>query len=217
MRKKAAHSDIATLGFRVHSGWAAAVALNGDLRAPIVLDRRRIELADSTLPGSVQPFHAAKTLHPKAAEELILRCRESTDSLAEAGLREMLDDLRRMNVRVVGGSILLASGRSTGSLESILTSHALIHTAEGEFFRDSLRRTMEKCSIPVSGIKERGLLNQASSELALPPEEIPLRAAEMGRPLGPPWREDEKLATIAAWLVLARGHSLEGKSGAQKS
>jgi hypothetical protein len=26
----------------------------------------------------------------------------------------------------------------------------------------------------------------------------------MGRSLGPPWRQDEKLATLAAWLVLAQ-------------
>jgi len=25
----------------------------------------------------------------------------------------------------------------------------------------------------------------------------------MGRALGPPWRQDEKLATLAAWLALA--------------
>ncbi len=34
----------ATLGFRVHSGWAAAVALCGPLDAPVVVDRRRIQL-----------------------------------------------------------------------------------------------------------------------------------------------------------------------------
>jgi hypothetical protein len=36
----------AALGFRVHSGWAAAVAISLDQRSPVAIDRRRIEMAD---------------------------------------------------------------------------------------------------------------------------------------------------------------------------
>lgn len=37
----------AALGLRAHSGWAALVAAGGYGEAPIVMDRRRISLAES--------------------------------------------------------------------------------------------------------------------------------------------------------------------------
>lgn len=200
---------VGVLGFRVHSGWAAAIAVGGDGRAPKVVDRRRLELADRSISGSMQPFHACKGLELKAAEKLIQRCRESTAGLAESALRGMIEDLRKLDLEVAGACILLAAGRPVGTLESILASHATIHTAEGEFFRDAVKQGLGKCSVPVTTIKERDVYNQGSKVLGVPAEEIPQRAAEMGRALGPPWRQDEKLAAVAAWIGLAELPDLE--------
>jgi len=44
-------------------------------------------------------------------------------------------DLRGKGYRPVGSALLLASGRPLPKLETILASHALIHTADGEHFR----------------------------------------------------------------------------------
>ena len=79
----------------------------------------------------------------------------------------------------------------------------MIHTAEGEFFRAAIKRANETCALPVTGIKEREILNRGVAELGLPVEEIQGRMLELGRPIGPPWRQDEKLATLAGWLILA--------------
>ena len=79
----------------------------------------------------------------------------------------------------------------------------MIHTAEGEFFRAAIRRANETCGLAVTGIREREILNRGVAELGLPLEEIQRRMFDIGRPIGPPWRQDEKLATLAAWLILA--------------
>ena len=81
------------LGFRVHSGWAAVVAVRGPVSSPAVVDRRRIELADPAIIGSLQPFHAAAELDPVAAEELIKQRADSTNALALQSLRQLIDDL----------------------------------------------------------------------------------------------------------------------------
>jgi hypothetical protein len=203
MPKSARNPDIAALGFRVHSGWVAAVAVGGDPRAPVVVDRRRIELADHSIPGSVQPFHAAKGLDIKKAEKFIARCTESADALAEPALRQMIAALSGKGLQVIGTCLVLASGRPVGTLESTLASHPMIHTAEGEFFRQAIRRASEKSSVPVTGIKEREILGRVSDDLGLSSEELQQQIAEMGRVLGPPWRQDEKLAALAAWIILA--------------
>ncbi|HUK86223.1 MAG TPA: hypothetical protein VLT85_01050 [Terriglobales bacterium] len=194
---------IAALGFRVHSGWAAAVAVAGPAKSPSVILRRTLILADPALAGSKQPFHAAAGLELQKAEKLIQRCTESTHALAQQALRSVVAELRKLGYRPAGACILLSSGRELGALESILASHAMIHTAEGEFFREALRRGCKKSAVPLTGIKERELLDHAAEKLRLPPGKLQARTAKLGEPLGPPWRQDEKLAALAGWLVLS--------------
>ena len=47
----------AALGFRVKSGWAAAVLLAGSAHSPQLFDVQRIELSDRRLPKTRQPYH----------------------------------------------------------------------------------------------------------------------------------------------------------------
>src|SRR6478736_2563193 len=49
----------AALGFRVKSGWAAAVLSTDSARSPQLCDVRRIDLSDPRLPETRQPYHAA--------------------------------------------------------------------------------------------------------------------------------------------------------------
>ena len=63
----------AAVGFAPHSGWAAVVVLSGDPRAPQVVARERIEMADPKLPGAPQPYHAVEGLTVAKAEEWLAR------------------------------------------------------------------------------------------------------------------------------------------------
>ena len=199
------------LGLRSHSGWAALVAVGasrGDSPVPSdpeVVLRRRIELADASIEGSKQPYHEAEGKKPKEAERIVGRCTDSSRRLAREALRAVVDVLRAGNHDVAGCGLLLASGRPLpADLHAILASHALIHAAEGEMYRDVLRRASEHLSLRVTGVREREVLARAAEATGRPPSELQRRVAEMGRALGPPWRQDEKLATLAAWTVLAQ-------------
>jgi hypothetical protein len=191
------------LGFRVHSGWAAVVAVKSLASSPAVVDRRRIELANPAIRGSLQPFHSAAELDLAEAEEFIKQRADSTNALALQSLRLLIDDLCQLGYEAIGSCILVGSGRPLGTLESILASHAMIHTAEGEFFRAAIRCANETCGLPVTGIKEGEILNRGVAELGLPLEALKGRMLELGQPIGPPWRQDEKFATLAGWLILA--------------
>ena len=193
----------AALGFRAHSGWAALVVIAGSPRAPAVIDRRRIELVDPRTPGGKQPYHAAERLELKKAEELVGRCTDDARRLARQALRAVMDDLREKDHDLVGCGILLGSGRPATTLAATLASHALIHTAEGELFRDVLTHASERCGLAVLGVRERELFARGAAELRVPVEELQRRVTEMGRPLGPPWTQDEKHATLVGWLALA--------------
>ncbi len=193
----------AAVGFRAHSGWSALVAVAAGARWPVVIDRRRIELADAAIPGSMQPYHAAEPMKLKDAEACIQRSIDQARLLAQRALHAAIDELRKSGHEVAGCGILLASGRPAPALAAILASHALIHTAEGELFRDALRYASERCKLPVTAVKERDLFERAAAELRIPSGELQRRVAEMGRAIGPPWRQDQKLAALVGWLALA--------------
>ena len=193
----------AAIGFRVHSGWVAAVIVAGDLSSPNVIDRRRIEIADPELPGSKQPYHAGEKLPLEEAERLLQRCASSSTSLAKKAVGDCLDAAQRRGHRVFACGILLGSGRPLPTVAAILASHALIHTAEGEFFRNLVSDACNQHELQVIGVKEKELLGRCNAELRMSQDRLEQHLSSIGRALGPPWRQDEKLATLVAWLALA--------------
>ena len=191
------------LGFRAHSGWTAAVAVAGSYPSGTVIDRRRIELVDERTSRSLQPYHAAAEMKFVEAEKWVKRCIDRTQALAHQAVRALIDELGKKGHRVVACGVVLASGRALPPLETILAAHPLIHTAEGELFRNALSSAGKQCGVAVTGVKERELYARASAELGVQEDELRRRLADLGKALGPPWRQDEKSATLAAWLALA--------------
>jgi hypothetical protein len=193
----------AAIGCRSHSGWAALVALAGPLDAPEVIDRRRIEICDAAIRGSTQPYHAAEPMDFPDAQAFLKRCSQSTSRLAVQSLRVAIDDLRARGFQAADLGLTLGSGKPLPPLKNILASHALIHTAEGEFYRQEMLKAAKQCGLAVSGVKERELYERASFEFRLPVDELERRVSELGRAVGPPWTQDQKCAALAAWLALS--------------
>jgi hypothetical protein len=88
-------------------------------------------------------------------------------------------------------------------LRDVLASHALIHAAEGELFREVLREASRRCGLGVLEVKERDLEDLAAQALQGGAAEWRRRLAEWGKALGPPWTQDQKRAALGAWLALA--------------
>jgi hypothetical protein len=187
------------LGFRSHSGWAALVAVAGPAMEPAVVVRRRVELSRKT---PRQPFHAAEGRPFAAAEALIRRATDEATTLAERGVEAAIAQLRAAGHEPVAGGLLLAAGRPLPGLRDVLASHALIHAAEGELFRDVLRQASRRYGLRVTEVREKDLEEQAARSLKRSPAELARRLAEWGKALGPPWTQDEKRAALVAWLAL---------------
>jgi hypothetical protein len=82
-------------------------------------------------------------------------------------------------------------------LAKILGAHPLIHTAEGEFFRQAVRQACESLQMPVTAIRAREI--DAGANKA---NELQRSIAGLGRTVGPPWTKDHKTAALAAALLL---------------
>ena len=194
----------AAIGFRVHSGWAAAVVVCGPIDSPIVVDRKKVQLVKTFSYTFRQPYHTAEKMERPGAAKFIRDVQTEAKGLAVSWLRSLQAQMAAGDFRITRGALLLASGRALPPLEQILVSHALIHTADGELFRESLRAACSRCDIPVEGIREKELFATSSAALGIQEAALKRRIAGLGKGLGPPWSQDEKFAALAAWLSLSR-------------
>ena len=190
------------LGFSSHSGWAIVVAVTGSPFAPVILERRRMEICDLTIPGSKQPFHAAESLPFNKAQALINRCQNSSTHLAKQAVTALVANILQKGFHITCAGIVSASGRQLPDLASILKSHALIHTAEGEFFRQVLADACQHCRLPVMRIRQREIWDTAAKAFGIPQATLQRQISDLRRSIGTPWSTDEKFASMAAWIAM---------------
>ena len=191
--------SFAILGFRPHTYWTAAVALAGSPNAPRVIERRRIPFAAG---DERMVFHRAETVDLARARSLIEEVRVATEANAAREIGALVADLRRDGVSVRVAVAPEATNKLPDKLEDILKVHSRMHAAEGNFYRGVVASACAVAGLEVRRVVERELPALVCDLLAIKPAALEARLKEMGRALGPPWSEDYKLATEAAWLHL---------------
>ncbi|MDE3136462.1 MAG: hypothetical protein KGL59_07800 [Acidobacteriota bacterium] len=179
------------------------MAVSRDAGGIEVIVRKRIAFSDPDLLGAVQPFHFAEKLNASEAANHLKTCAEASERFASMALRQVVREIEGRGYRVAGCGLLTASGRPLPALAEILASHALIHAAEGEFFRDAVRRACDQLQIRICGYRQKDLSAQAKSAFGAAAPRIRIEIENLGRALGPPWTSDQKTATLAACLFLA--------------
>jgi hypothetical protein len=192
----------AAIGVRTHSGWGALVAVSFESGVVEVIDRRRIAIT-ARMAGAKQPYHHAERLGIQKAERFLADCFAATEKLASAALQQVIAELNVRDYCTGGCAVVLAAGRPLPVLSKVLASHALIHAAEGEFFRDVVRRACAGLGVSVVGLRERDLEQSARTAFGSGAPRIRRRIDTLGRSLGPPWTQDQKAAALAALVALA--------------
>ena len=123
----------------------------------------------------------------ETVEMLIRRCRDSSTLLAMGAVSALVAQLKQKGHRVVGAGILFASGRPLPDLAATL---------------QVLVRASEHRSLHVTKVKEREVWDRGTMVFRPPAVDLQQRIAGLGKSLGPPWRQDEELASLAAWIAL---------------
>lgn len=193
-----AKTEPAAVGFRPHSGWSTAVTVILSGSRPVVVDRRRVDLSTPDVP--VQPYHAAQALSLDDAAALVAR----TQAVADGGALRGLDVIAAAHpcVSIVAAGIPESAARAPDDLARVLSSHALLHTAEGELFRESIASAAHFRCLHVHRLPAREVLAHVASVLGRSEDDLTRTVQELGKLLGPPWTKDEKEATLAAWVAL---------------
>jgi hypothetical protein len=193
-------SACAVLGFRPHTYWTAVVALAGELSAPRVVERRRVVFAA----GQERfVYHQVAEMEAAAAQIRIAEVRAASLAKASRGIAEAVAAVRKSGLAVSLAVVPAGRSKAERPLAEIVKSHDLIHAAEGDFYRDVVAQACAAVGLDVSRLVERDLLLEASRTLGAPAIALENHLKAMGRAFGPPWSEDQKLATLAAWTGMA--------------
>lgn len=164
----------AAVGFSVHTGWAVAVVMAGP--KPQVLSRHKVILAKDDSARFV--FHQAAE-KPKQAQKLIAASEKDAILRAKGFFEQLKRELPEHGLVVA----LPRPKKVLPELAKILAAHPLIHTAEGELFREAIARGAEQAGVEV-----------ITAEPGVDPA--------VGK-MNPPWGKDQRSAAALAWSVLS--------------
>ena len=151
---------------------------------PELITRTRVQMCPSTVPADAYHAAAADREDLRKAEKLISRVVSASVKGARAAIRTAGED--------VVAVALVNEPRDLPSLSRILGSHALIHSAEGDMYREVVAHAGEAQGLPV--------FHFSASDLAAGGRQDLLRA--FGEAVGRPWQREHKDAALAAVMAL---------------
>jgi len=191
----------AAIGFTVKSGWASVVLLTGPAASPRVVSSCRVELSDPAIPESRQPYHAGFGTARSAGPELS----QLVAGVKRFGRKSVSDLIRQYQA---GEHNLYGAGMVVGSLidpKTIANDHIRIHALEGQLFRGVVQDAAVRSHVLCAIWRERDLYGSAAAVLKRPEQVLRDELKAIGAGVAGAWRAEQKMAALAAWLVLATG------------
>ena len=188
------------LGFRHHTGWAIAIAASGDAKDLQVVERRRIELIDPSLIRFA--YHAVQDTPLERAATSIAEVEASALECATREINALVGSLKADGHVVRGVGVAAKTAKLPDSLEKILSSHALLHAAEGDLFREALAEAAAGCGLAVAGFPPKEIYGDAAAQLGTSEAALRDLLTRTGKAIGRPWTADHREAVLAALLAL---------------
>ena len=188
----------AALGCRVKSGWAAAVLLNGSARSPRLCDDQRIDFSDPQLPGTRQPYHAAMERLETDTKKISRRV-EVVRHVTEKSIAKLLAGYRQQNFTIKRAALVVGSQIDP---RSVANAHIRTHALEGQLFRSVLQESLHAHCILTDVLIERDAYARAAVQLKQSNENVRRAIQKFGRDRKAPWRAEQKLSAVAAWVAL---------------
>jgi hypothetical protein len=193
------HTRRAAVGFTVKSGWASAVLVTGSAASPVVVKSERVELSDPDLPESRQPYHAGFGAARAPGRDL-RRLVASVERFGGCSVDRLLAACRTDGFEVRGAGLVVGSLIDPATIGN---DHIRIHALEGRLFRRVVAAAAGRSGVACSIWRERDLPGIATAAFRRPDQELRRTLTALGREIAGSWRAEQKLATLAGWLVLA--------------
>ena len=208
-RKKGGRTIPIALGFRAGRGGSVLVGVAAKGAEPRVVLSTFLATAAEGDRLSLEPYHVARELArgnlervPAQAVEAVAAGRKNQDRTATKGLSEVQHQLATSNcVPTVGALLVNRAGWITDLLQYSLMAPEHPAVAEGLAVRDAVRFAMKECGIPIVEMDEKSLIETGCEKLRMSADSLESRLTDLGATAGKPWRKEQKLACLAAWLA----------------
>ena len=175
------------IGVSDHGGWAVLVTVARD---GTLLDRRRVELVDETLP-SLPHHHEGQLLPIDGAVALVEQVRVSAERHAVLAL-----DAVAMAVPHILGIALRSCPQLPATIAERIKDYRARNVADWVMYRKALASAAQARGWPIHWYDAKKVL--ASASQALHVEDFDAHFLQARRAVGPPWNKDHKLAMAAA-------------------
>ena len=197
------------LGFRAGRGGSVVVGVTAVGRGPCVVLSTFLATAADGDRLSLEPFHMAAGIARGAQGEVsaeaaavVAEGRKRQDRLAAENLARMILGLRNSGCKPAIAALLVnRAGWINDLLQYSLGAPEHPPVAEGLAVRDALRFAFRACDIESVEMDEKSLPEAAATALGMSPADIDARLKELGATAGKPWRKEQKLACLSAWLA----------------
>ncbi len=191
------------VGLKAHSGWAALVVIGSTGDEVQVCDRRRIELVEPGDAGwAKQPYHAAEDLPAEKAARLVERGVAAAHRVADREMRALVKRSKQAGHEIAGCGVLVPAPMPDWTTAQILSVHMRMHKAEGVLFPAALTRAATACDLKLIAIPEKELGARVDESLEISFAVAMEQAVALGKAVGAPWGKDQKIAALAAMIVL---------------
>jgi len=168
---------------------------------PTTAEGDRLALEPYRVAGEMQrgPDGGAST----EAAAAVAEGRKRQGELAAKGLGEIVRELRDTGCQPVIAALLVnRAGWVTDALSYSLSWPEHVPVAERLAVRDALRLACRQRGLAITEIDEKSLHEIASEQLRLSPRDIDVRLKSLGTTIGRPWRREQKLACLSAWITV---------------
>jgi len=197
---KQVKTETAAPGFRIKSGWAAAVLLTGPVGSPALRDNRMVDLSDPRVPETHQPYHATFGQLETDAKKTTRRAR-IVHCITTQSITDLLLDYRGKGYSITRASLVIGSQLEPAS---IANPHIRAHALEGQLFRSAVEQALKVHGIRTFILLERDAYDKAAMELKKSSVDVRRTIRNIGRFTDGPWRAEQKLAALAAWFSLGQ-------------
>jgi hypothetical protein len=184
----------ACVGVFDHWGWAVLVTVAADGK---LLDRRRVELVDATLP-KFPHHHEALRLPVAEGVALVERVARSAQREAQSALEALASSLRPP----IAGIALRVCPPLPATIAERLADYRAQNVADSVLYREALAWAARARGWSVHWYEAKTISSQAARALGRSKIDDLLQKA--GATLGPPWQKDHMVAMAAAIASNAR-------------
>jgi hypothetical protein len=164
-----------------------------------LLDVRRIQLSDPSVPESTQPYHSALQMHKAAGDTTVARLTKIVDRFARKSLDGLFAEYAARRP-LVGAGIVVGSEADPATIGN---EHIRAHAEEGRLFRLIVSDAAARAGLTVQIVAEKHLFDRAAELQQRSVARIKADLTLLGRDATGSWRAEHKAAALGAWILLA--------------